>query len=174
MKTTLLALSLLASLATAHAVPFLTLTPGNAGVLPPVTAATTGAGAAAWTPGGDFAGVAIASDLTSDVGGFGYVVNEASGRIVTAIAPGVVLAYSELFAVPAVLQTDIVYYLIADTAGPRLPGDLAPAAPYLKTETFVLSSGSQPPVPDAGSTGACALMAGLALWAFSGLSPKRA
>lgn len=153
-----LAIGLAAGLAVAQAAAFLTLTPGSAGVLPPVTAGTTGAGAAAWTPGATLAGVAIATDLDASAGGFAYVVNEATGKIVTAIAPGVVLAYSQPFAVPGVIQTGVVYYLIADSSGPLAAGASAPAAPYLRTANFVL-------VPEPGSY---VLLVGLGLAGFAG------
>jgi hypothetical protein len=143
-----------------QAAAFLTLTPGTAGVLPPVTAATTGAGAAAWTAGGTFAGVAIATDLDASVGGFGYVVNDATGTIAATISPGVVLAYSDLLAVPASLAVNTVYYLIADTSVLAV-GAAAPVAPYLRTETFELFE----PIPEPGTV---ALIAGLGLVGFAG------
>lgn len=161
MRKAIIAMGLAGLIPAVQAAAFLTLTPGTAGVLPPVTAATTGAGAAAWTPGGTFAGVALATDLDSSTPAWGYVVNDATGTIAATIAPGVVLAYSQLLAVPGTLAVNTVYYLIADTAGPLAVGALAPGAPYLKTETFELFE----PIPEPGTY---ALLAGLGLVGFAG------
>lgn len=159
MQKVLVMVGLLAGIMAVQAAGFISLTPGSAGVLPPVTAPTTGVGVVAWAPGGSIAGVAVLTDLDASAGGFAYVVHELSGEIVTSIAPTTALSYSQLFSVPGTLQTGplAVYYLIADTADLR-PGDPAPRSPYLKTENFFMGA----PEP-----GAYALLAGLGLVGFA-------
>ncbi|MBE7501717.1 MAG: PEP-CTERM sorting domain-containing protein [Verrucomicrobiales bacterium] len=160
MRKAIIAMGLAGLIPAVQAAAFLTLTPGTAGVLPPVTAATTGAGAAAWAAGGASAGVAIATDLDSSIGGFGYVVNDATGTIAATITPSLVLAYSSVLPVPGTLAVNTVYYLIADTAVLGV-GDPAPIAPYLRTETFELFE----VIPEPGTY---ALLAGLGLVGFAG------
>jgi hypothetical protein len=164
-----LVLGLLASGAGYCRAAVLELSPGFAGILNPLTAATTGAGAVAWQPDGLVAGVAIATDLDANAGGFGYVVDEAAGRIAAGIAPGVVLAFSQSYPVPAGLQVDTPYYLIATTEI-LLVGDAVPPSPYLKTEDFILRS--QARVPEANPTALCLALAGLGLWAFTRIANR--